>query len=283
MHAYKTTVSIVLGSYNRLRYLKLTLETIRQEMEQSGIAFEIIIVDGGSTDGSVAWLCKQKDVVTIIQHNRGTWRGRAIERRSWGYFMNLAFKATQGKYVCMVSDDCLIVPGAIRNGIALFDQQLQSGQKVGAVAFYWRNWPELGIYWVGLTFGNKIFVNHGLYLRSAIAEVGFVDEESYSFYHADGDLCMKLWKAGYECIDSVKSFIEHHGEANGQVRASNLERQQRDWNTYKSRWEPVFGQGDKFRIENLYDDPARTVRLFGKARLRSLRQKLSKVRRGFLS
>jgi glycosyltransferase involved in cell wall biosynthesis len=62
-------VSIVLGSYNRLPFLKLTIESIRREMENS--AHEIIVVDGGSTDGSMEWLIQQKDVLTIIQNNRG--------------------------------------------------------------------------------------------------------------------------------------------------------------------------------------------------------------------
>ena len=111
----RPTVSVVIGSYNRIDFLKLTLESVRRELEPA--AAEIIVVDGGSDDGSLEWLIAQKDIVTIVQHNRGTWRGKPVKRRSWGYFMNLGFKSAQGKYVCMLSDDCLVVPGAIRNGI----------------------------------------------------------------------------------------------------------------------------------------------------------------------
>ena len=90
----KPQISVVLGSFNRRRYLRATLGAVRGH----GIAvpYEIIVVDGGSTDGALQYLTKQKDVITIVQHNRGTWQGKPIVRRSWGYFMNLAFKAAQG-------------------------------------------------------------------------------------------------------------------------------------------------------------------------------------------
>src|SRR5688572_14235075 len=101
-------LSVVIGSYNRRRFLELTLESVREEL--AGSAHEIIVVDGGSQDGTVDWLTRQRDVIAVVQHNRGTWRGRPLERRSWGYFMNLGFKLAQGKYICMLSDDCLLVP-----------------------------------------------------------------------------------------------------------------------------------------------------------------------------
>jgi GT2 family glycosyltransferase len=258
-------VSIVLACYNRLEFLKLTIDSIRAEITSLGnVPTEIIVIDGSSTDGTLEWLVQQKDVITIVQHNRGEWLGKQIERRSWGYFMNLGFKAAQGKYICMLSDDCLIVPGALQNGYQLFEQKLQAGEKIGAAAFYWRNWPEQEKYWVGLTLGEKMFVNHGMYLRSALQEVNFVDEDTYQFYHADGDLCLKLWQAGYQIIDVPTAFIEHYSHANTEVRASNLEKQQQDWKTYQARWSGIFENKDERKdwIELEYKDANETWKRF---------------------
>lgn len=255
------TVSIVIGSYNREKHLKLAINSVRAELQHFRLSAEIIVVDGGSTDGSITWLTNQRDIVSIIQHNRGEWQGLPIQRRSWGYFMNLGFKCAQGKYVCMLSDDCLVIPGAIDNGIRLFEERLTAGEKVGAVAFYWRNWPEQERYWVGLTFGGKLFVNHGLYLKEALESVSYIDEINYQFYHADGDLCLRMWGQGYACIDSPGSFVEHHAHTNEAVRVENLERQHLDWIHYEKTWGHL-GRPDKDWYEVSFEDPAMTARQF---------------------
>lgn len=234
----KVFVSVVLGSYNRLDYLTLAIESIR--LECKSLSHEIIVVDGGSDDGSIQWLFSQKDIVTIVQHNRGEWDGQKIEQRPWGYFMNLAFKCAQGKYVCMLSDDCLLVPGAILNGVNYFDQLLNFGQKIGAMAFYWRHWGQEDEYRIGTPMGDKIYVNHGLYLNQALNEVGYCDEESYNFYFGDIDLCFKLWSVGYKCIDSPNSFVEHYPHATVKIRAVNEGYLRQDNISFFNKWVPFF-------------------------------------------
>lgn len=256
----KKLISIVLGSFNRLNFLKLTINNIRQEVKD--LSYEIIVIDGGSDDGTLGWLVEQKDVITIVQHNRGFWCGSMIKRRSWGYFMNLGFKCSQGKYICMLSDDCLIVPGAIINGINLFESMLSKGEKIGAVAFYWRNWSQEEHYHVNLTLGNKMYVNHGMYLNNVLKEVDYIDEENFFFYNGDGDLCLKIWQAGYACIDSPNSFVEHYPHANLNVRRSNYKLFKKDLKNYLKKWEGIFY--DKFQdcrgggISKYYVDKTKT-------------------------
>jgi len=195
-------VSVVLGSYNRIKFLKLTIESIRREFKILKKTAEIIVVDGGSQDGSVKWLTQQKDIISIIQHNRGFWQKKKIKRRSWGYFMNLGFKCAQGKYICMVSDDCLLVPNSLKNGYNFFEEKLKQQEKVGAVAFYCRNipffvseWSKPGTYVVNKVF-DKFYLNNGLYLKKALEEVDYIDEKNFLFYCGDVDLCFKLNKKG---------------------------------------------------------------------------------------
>jgi GT2 family glycosyltransferase len=181
--------------------------------------------------------------------------------------MNLGFKISQGKYICMLSDDCLVVPGAIKNGIAYFEQLVTSGRKIGAMAFYWRDWStEKTAYHVGCTLGGKMYVNHGLFLNKALQDVGYCDEETFFFYNGDGDLCLKMWYLNYECIDSPDSYIEHYPHANINVRKTNYVKFKQDLKNYLKKWEGIYYDPlvhDVGRqIEKKYNDPYKTVELF---------------------
>ncbi|MGD8432960.1 MAG: glycosyltransferase [Syntrophobacterales bacterium] len=259
-------ISVVLGSYNRRRFLKAAIQSIRDN--GISVSYEIVVVDGGSTDGSLRWLSRQKDIITIVQHNQGSFRGKPIQRRSWGYFMNLAFKCAHGKFIVMISDDSLLIPGSIMNGLNYFEDLTAQGRTIGALAFYFRNWPEQRQYFVRTTIGDKISVNHGMFRRNALEDVGWIEEERYQFYHADSDLSLKLWQRGYEVVDCPRAFVEHFRHANSTVRKQNMQSQKSDWSAYVDRWAGVFGNPDKDNsggwIYSDYQDLHKTVNKFPK-------------------
>jgi len=269
----KPIVSVVLGSYNRLKLLKLTIDSIRQEIKN--LACEIIVIDGGSTDGSLAWLKKQKDVITILQHNRGVWKGRRVKRRSWGYFMNIGFKAASGKYICMLSDDCLIIPNALVNGINCFEEKLSQGEKVGAMAFYWRDWPVIDDYIVSFNF-DKLYVNHGLYLKAALEDIGYIDEDNFFFYCADSDICLKMMNKGWQVLEAPDSYIEHYAHAYVGVKKGNAGLVGKDVENLIKKWKGIyfFGEDDD-KIHSTkskqYTDKTNTVRKFKKLILQDIK------------
>ncbi|MFH1644692.1 MAG: glycosyltransferase [bacterium] len=260
----KPIISVILGSYNRLPFLKLTIESVRKEL--INIEYETIIIDGGSNDGTLNWLQNQRDIITIIQYNRGTWNSKKIITKSWGYFMNLGFKCAHGKYICMLSDDCLIVPNAITNSIQLFEKKLEEKEKIGAIAFYWRDWPVDNKYHIGIPLENKIYVNHGLYLKRALEEVNYIDEETFVFYAADIDLCLKMSQKNYNVIASENSYIEHYPHANLKVRKLNAKNDLPDLKKLKIKWEKIFPEINYYDLATIkekdYDDPFLTAQKF---------------------
>lgn len=70
-------LSVVMGSKNRKNLLKATINSIRTNGFNGNI--EIIVVDGGSNDGTCDWLAKQTDVFTIVQPNYTTINDKGIK------------------------------------------------------------------------------------------------------------------------------------------------------------------------------------------------------------
>ncbi len=238
----KSAISIILGSYNRKRFLKATIESIRNNNIKRD--YEIIVIDGGSSDGSIKYLNKQKDIITILQNNHGSWNGKAVARKSWGYFMNLGFRSASGKYVCMISDDCLLTENVIENGISEIEKR-QSINKIGGIAFYFRDWPIEKEYKIHYTYGDYLAINHGIYTKEALETVGYINDKDYQFYCADGDLSLKIWMKKYEIIESEKCFVEHHAHAPSRMSHSSKKQYQKDLKNSRLNWAKLIEQTNK--------------------------------------
>lgn len=89
-------VSIVSGTFNRITYLQNMVESVRQSFATvHGVSHEIVLVDGGSEDGTLEW-CKQQPDIRVIEHGRLL---GAIKAFNDGAF------AAQGRYVVLANDD----------------------------------------------------------------------------------------------------------------------------------------------------------------------------------
>ena len=236
MHA-NPAVSVLALSYNRKPFLKLAIDSIRKELDEFEPGYEIIVVDGGSNDGSVQWLCKQKDIILILQHNHGQWQGKPVIRRNSGYYINLLLKCAKGEYVCWMTDDAIIVPGAILNAYSYFEERLKTGEKLGALAFYNNDWPIRKKYRGDITLNGIPIAHYGLFLWQALQDVEYLDEDYY-FYCADNDLSCKLWQKGWK-VESYPSFICHCAHANLRSRISHQEKALEDENRFYSKWSGV--------------------------------------------
>ncbi len=86
-------LSVVSGTFNRFEMLKRMVYSVRSSA--AGISYEIILVDAGSTDGTLEWARQQSDV-RLIEH--GTLYG-AIKAYNDGAAL------AQGEYVVFSNDD----------------------------------------------------------------------------------------------------------------------------------------------------------------------------------
>ena len=205
----KYDISVVMGSKNRKNLIKATIESIRNNGFNGNI--EIIVIDGGSTDGTCDWLAKQKDVFTIVQPNYSVVneKGIKVKAHSWGEFMNIGFKATHSDYICMVSDDLILAQGCLQKGYDEIKSRIENGEKIGGAAFYFREYPRHDYFRVIRVENNYVNINHGFYYKPAMQEVGWLEEKKFNFYNGDGDISIRLNLAGWKTISLKDCFALH--------------------------------------------------------------------------
>jgi len=112
-------LSIVLPTYNRLSTLRRCIQQIRTNVS---IDHELIIVDGGSSDGTPQFLARHTDLRIIHEPGR---QGAAAARRR-------GFLAARGPYVMWLDDRAYPLPGSVEAALDVFQQS----PGLGMIGFY---------------------------------------------------------------------------------------------------------------------------------------------------
>ena len=97
----KTLVSIVIANYNYGRFLN---EAIQSVLSQSCQDFELIIVDGGSTDNSV-------DIIKKYEKKIAWWVSEKDNGQSDAF--NKGFMQARGQFLTWLNADDVMLPGVI--------------------------------------------------------------------------------------------------------------------------------------------------------------------------
>lgn len=113
-------LSVVTGTYQRIDLLKQMVDSVRRYLHY-GLSYEVVIVDGGSTDGTIEWCKAQPDIRLIEQ---GSLKG-AISA-----FCEGAFSA-RADFVLLANDDLEFIDYSILAALSY----LQEHPTCGAVAF----------------------------------------------------------------------------------------------------------------------------------------------------
>jgi len=116
-------VSIVTPSFNQVKYLE---ETIRSVLEQDYPRIEYIVIDGGSTDGSVEVIRKYADRLAywVSEADRG--QTDAI---------NKGFATAHGSILAWLNSDDTYQPGAVSEAVAYLQNHPNIGMVYGDLDF----------------------------------------------------------------------------------------------------------------------------------------------------
>ena len=111
-------VSVIIVNYNTLHVLRPCLESIIEQT--AGIDYEIIVVDNGSTDGSIEALSGDNRVILIPTG----------ENLGFGRANNRGVEQAKGDYIFFLNSDTLLKNNAVK---MLYDFAQQYQGKLGAL------------------------------------------------------------------------------------------------------------------------------------------------------
>ena len=211
--------SIVILSCNTYNLTRQCIESIRRYTEIG--SYELIVVDNGSTDGSVEYLKQQSDV-------RGVYNKKNVGF-SKGY--NQGIMIAQGTEILLLKSDTV----ATSRWLSQLKYALYSEDKVGVVScvtnygsdaqqlksvpYNIQNLDDLSEFaehynhtdaksWVEKTtlVGGCLCVK-----KSVIDEIGLLDEMFTLGSYAEEDYSLRIIKAGYRLILCADTFIYYYG------------------------------------------------------------------------
>lgn len=223
-------LSITICSWNAKEDLQVCLQSL--EAVRDEVAFEVIVVENNSEDGSGPMVATEFPWVTLLQkyENLGFCRGH-----------NLAVESIQGRHWFCLNSDTIVHPGALRTLVETLDQDPKIaivGPKLlnpdGSLQFSVRRFPNplaalfrntpFGKLWPNNPFTKEYlmkdfdhsqvteadWVSGAAFVMSghALAEIGKFDEE-YVMFCEDVDLCFRAGQAGYKVVYQPTALVTH--------------------------------------------------------------------------
>lgn len=181
-------ISIVTPSFNQAQFLE---ETIRSVLLQNYPNLEYIIIDGGSTDGSIEIIKKYEPWLTYWVSERDSGQSNAI---------NKGFQHATGEIFAFINSDDYYLPGAFTRVAENFteDYQLFVGMtfQIGTdgVLTGKRRAPSLAVDDVADWQKNWFRQPGCFFSKEVFKKVGGIDESLN--YSLDFDLWLKILKVG---------------------------------------------------------------------------------------
>jgi hypothetical protein len=221
-------VSVIIPTFNGLELLKISIPSLLKTHYPN---IEVIVVDNGSSDGSVLFLSKTYPEVSVISLKEN--KGIVIP-------YNLGVSAAHGSFVSFLNNDMEVDPNWLFPLIfALEGNDFAAGCDSKYINYYERNKidAQCGAGRFIDRYGNAVNrgggeidkgqfntqgeVFHGLsiFKKDLLIKVGGFDESFFGYYD-ETDLCWRLHRLGHKILFVPESVIYHMGSATSSDRTS---------------------------------------------------------------
>lgn len=113
MSETEIVVSVITPVYNGAKFIRQTIESV---CAQSGVKFEYILVNDGSTDSSLAV------IESALRDYVGEYLIITLENGGEARAINVGVDASRGQFLCVVSADDPLLPGHLATMVEVLDQ-----------------------------------------------------------------------------------------------------------------------------------------------------------------
>lgn len=211
-------VSVIVLNWNGKHFLEDCLDSLRGQTFKE---FETILVDNGSTDGSVEYVSERFPKVDVIPlpANVGFAEGN-----------NIGILAAKGDYIALLNNDTRADPSWLAALKSALDSHDDIGSCASKMLFYDR--PDIinaagDMYYScgvasqrgclqrdGEDFSRPEYVfgacaGAAMYRRAMLDDIGLFDEDFFA-YNEDVDLSFRAQLMGYKCLFVPEAIVYHH-------------------------------------------------------------------------
>lgn len=212
----KNELSVVIPSFNGRELLAEYLPATFEVCRNSGLvdAFEVVVADDASTDGTVGFLRERFPEVVVVEgtenggFSKNTNRGIRAAKYDWILLLNNDMELLEGTV-----DGLMELRGAEVFGVSCAicspqDGGVQEGRKLPVVSGHkisYRDDTEV------CEVCDTMYLCGGVALinRVKVAELGGFDEVYSPFYFEDMDLSLRAWQRGWRCLYTPNARCLH--------------------------------------------------------------------------
>jgi len=232
-------VVINLVTWNSLTYLPYCLNSI---FDQEYKDFYLLIIDNGSTDGSIDFIQKNYPQVKVLRNTHNLGYSRAH---------NQGILLTKSEYILILNHDTILT----NNFLKLLVEKMDSNANIGSIGgkilkFHFKPGELREIEYTDIidstgliAFKNRRFKNRGeneidrgqydkeeevfgisgaiaLFRRDSLEDIKYEDEyfdQDFFMYKEDNDLAWRLKLRNWKSLYVPKAIAYHHREAAGEI------------------------------------------------------------------
>ncbi len=242
--------SIIVLTFNQLH---LTRQCVESVLAHTRSPFELIIVDNGSTDGTVAYANALTLTPSAAMHIRVI---ANAENRGYAAGNNQGMAAARGDFILLLNNDTVVTPGWLepllrlaqhRPDIGLVgpvSNQVAGPQRLAAVDYDIDSLEGLNDFGTKIAHQSLPAQRAGrvvgfcmMFAREVMLRIGGLDERFGTGNFEDDDYCLRAALAGYQSWIARDSFVHHAGGAT--FAAGDNDRHQRllkNWKIFKVKW-----------------------------------------------